>query len=236
MNHPVTQHSLDAQLTDARSILTHALDTYPERIALACSFGGPSGMVLLDLALQLEPKLPVFCIDTQLLFPETYSLVERVEKHYGITVEMVSPRRTVEQQAADHGAALWARNPDACCALRKVEPLQRYLKNFDAWLTAIRRDQTSARTTLQPVAWDEVNQVVKIAPMATWTEDDVWSYVQEHDIPVNTLHFEGYPSIGCTHCTRRVGADEDVRAGRWAGFDKTECGIHVISPELSNVR
>ena len=148
---------------------------------------------------------------------------------------MVSPRRTPEQQAADHGPALWAHNPDACCALRKVEPLQRYLKNYDAWLTAVRRDQTSSRSTLQRIAWDEGNQVMKIAPLAAWTEDDVWAYVQEHDIPVNTLHFEGYPSIGCTNCTRRVGTDEDVRAGRWAGFEKTECGIHVVSTELSNV-
>lgn len=231
------RHQLSGPVAAAQRTVAWAVDTYPERLTLACSFGGASGMVLLDLALQIDPHLPVFCIDTQLLFPETYSLIERVEARFGIEVELVRPLRTVDEQAADRGPALWARDPDACCNLRKVEPLQRYLRDYDAWLTGIRRDQTSSRTELERVAWDDDAQIVKIAPLATWTEDDVWAYVSEHDVPVNTLHFDGFPSIGCTHCTRRVAPEEHARAGRWAGFDKTECGIHVTSTELlSNVR
>jgi phosphoadenosine phosphosulfate reductase len=184
-------------------------------------------MVLLDLALRIEPRLAVFVIDTELLFPETYALIERAEKRYGITVERVRPAQSVAEQNAAYGDALWQRDPDACCDLRKVEPLREYLRNFDAWMTALRRDQGATRVDIPLRAWDETAQIFKVAPLADWTEADVWNYVQEHDVPVNTLHFDGYPSIGCIHCTRRVAPGEDARAGRWSGFAKTECGIHV---------
>jgi phosphoadenosine phosphosulfate reductase len=184
-------------------------------------------MVLLDLALRIEPRLNVFVIDTDLLFPETYALIDRVERKYGITVQRVHPAQSVAEQNAAHGDALWKRDPDACCDLRKVAPLRDYLRGFDAWMTALRRDQSDTRGEIPVRAWDEAAQVVKIAPLANWTEDDVWSYVRENDVPVNTLHYDGYPSIGCTHCTRRVAAGEHARAGRWSGFDKVECGIHV---------
>ena len=184
-------------------------------------------MVLLDLALQIEPSLNVFVADTELLFPETYALIERVERRYGITIERVRPGLSVPEQNAAFGDALWARDPDACCDLRKVQPLRDHLRSYDAWMTAIRRDQSITRTEIPIRSWDATAQIVKVAPLASWTEDDVWSYVAEHDVPVNTLHFDGYPSIGCTHCTRRVAAGEHARAGRWAGFNKVECGIHV---------
>jgi phosphoadenosine phosphosulfate reductase len=184
-------------------------------------------MVLLDLALKIEPSLNVFVVDTELLFPETYALIERVERRYGIAVERVRPLESVAVQNVTRGDALWARDPDACCDLRKVEPLRRHLRGFDAWMTAVRRDQSGTRTEIPRQAWDEPAQIVKVAPLADWTEADVWAYVQAHDVPVNTLHFDGYPSIGCTHCTRRVAAGEHARAGRWSGFDKVECGIHV---------
>lgn len=184
-------------------------------------------MVLLDLALKIEPQLNVFVVDTELLFPESYALIERVERRYGIAVERVRPLQNVAAQAVVYGDALWQRDPDACCDLRKVEPLQRHLASFDAWLTAVRRDQSPTRAAIPVREWDAQSNVVKVAPLVEWTESDVWSYVQAHDVPVNTLHFDGYPSIGCTHCTRRVAAGEDARAGRWAGFDKVECGIHV---------
>jgi phosphoadenosine phosphosulfate reductase len=184
-------------------------------------------MVLLDLALRIEPRLNVFVLDTELLFPETYALIDRVERQYGIAVERVRPQHTVAEQNALHGDALWARDPDACCDLRKVEPLQRYLRGFDAWMTAVRRDQSETRNEIALRAWDEKAQIVKVAPLADWTDADVWAYVEANGVPVNTLHFEGYPSIGCTHCTRRVAAGEHARAGRWSGFDKVECGIHV---------
>ena len=184
-------------------------------------------MVLLDLALKLETKLNVFVVDTELLFPETYALIERVERRYGITVERVRPAESVAVQNVTRGDALWARDPDACCDLRKVEPLRRHLRGFDAWMTAVRRDQSDTRVEIPVQFWDEKAQIVKVAPLAEWTEADVWAYVQANDVQVNTLHFDGYPSIGCTHCTRRVVAGEHARAGRWSGFDKVECGIHV---------
>lgn len=184
-------------------------------------------MVLLDLALKIEPGLNVFVADTELLFPETYALIDRVESRYGITIERVHPGLSVPEQNAAYGDALWARDPDACCDLRKVQPLREHLRAYDAWMTAVRRDQSRTRTGIPLRSWDATAQIVKVSPLAEWTEDDVWSYVAEHDVPVNTLHFDGYPSIGCTHCTRPVAAGEDARAGRWAGFNKVECGIHV---------
>jgi phosphoadenosine phosphosulfate reductase len=225
---PPVRREPGAPLATAQRVIAQAIESYPGRLTLACSFGGPSGMVLLDIALGLEPRLPVFCIDTELLFGETYALVRRVEERYGIHVDLVRPLQSVAEQAAVHGPALWARDPDACCALRKVEPLKRYLRGYDAWLTGLRRDQTDTRAHLQSVEWDDASQVVRVAPLATWTEDEVWGYVRDHGLEVNSLHFEGYPSIGCTHCTRPVSPTENARAGRWSGFDKTECGIHVF--------
>jgi phosphoadenosine phosphosulfate reductase len=184
-------------------------------------------MVLLDLTLRVEPQVNVFVIDTELLFPETYALIERVERRYGIAVERVQPALSVAAQNAVHGDALWQRDPDACCDLRKVEPLREHLRGYDAWLTAVRRDQSVSRADIPGRIWDQTAQVLKVAPLADWSESDVWAYVGEHDVPVNTLHFEGYPSLGCVHCTRRVAPGEHARAGRWAGFDKVECGIHV---------
>jgi phosphoadenosine phosphosulfate reductase len=224
---PPISTDLAAVAGQANATIQRTIDTFPGRTTLSCSFGGPSGMVLLDLALKFEPTLNVFVVDTELLFPETYALIERVERRYGIAVERVRPLQSVEAQNNTRGNALWERDPDACCDLRKVEPLRRHLRGFDAWMTAVRRDQAGTRTEIALQAWDEAAQIVKVAPLADWTEADVWAYVQAHDVPVNTLHFDGYPSIGCTHCTRRVAAGEHARAGRWSGFDKVECGIHV---------
>jgi phosphoadenosine phosphosulfate reductase len=224
---PPISTDLAAAVGTANDTIQRTIETYPGRTTLSCSFGGPSGMVLLDLALKIDPNLNVFVVDTELLFPETYALIERVERRYGIAVERVRPAQSVAVQNAVHGDALWQRDPDACCDLRKVEPLRVHLRGFDAWLTAVRRDQSETRSEIPLQAWDEAAQIVKVAPLADWSETDVWTYVQAHDVPVNTLHFDGYPSIGCTHCTRRVAAGEHARAGRWAGFDKVECGIHV---------
>jgi phosphoadenosine phosphosulfate reductase len=215
------------RLAEARTIVARTVDTFPGHVALSVSFGGASGMALLDLALQVDRSIRVFFVDTELLFPETYALVRRVEERYGINVEAVKPRLTVAQQNAVRGDALWARDPDACCAARKVEPLHRYLADVDAWMTGVRREQSSTRSALPITGWNEANTVVKVAPLADWTRDDVWAYVAEHDVPVNTLLHEGYQSIGCTHCTVRTAPGDDERAGRWAGFAKTECGIHA---------
>ncbi len=210
----------------ARAIIARTLETFPGRVALSVSFGGASGMALLDLTMQIDPRTRVFFVDTELLFPETYALVRRVEQRYGITVDAVKPRATVAEQNATHGDALWSRDPDACCELRKVEPLRRYLADVDAWMTGVRREQSATRAWLPLTAWNESSGVVKVAPLADWTRADVMAYNAEHDVPVNTLLYEGYQSLGCTHCTVRASAD-DERAGRWPGFAKTECGIHA---------
>ncbi len=210
----------------APDILRWAFDEFGDRITLACSFGGPSGMVLLDMATKIRPNLRVFYIDTEVLFPETYELAEQAAKRYGIEPLAFRPLLTIDQQAAEHGDALWSRDPDACCAIRKVEPNRRALKGMDAWISGLRRDQGGTRADTPVVGPDTKFGVVKVNPLVQWTEKDVWRYIVENNVPYNPLHDRGYPSIGCTHCTRPAGDGEDSRAGRWEGFDKTECGLH----------
>jgi phosphoadenosine phosphosulfate reductase len=156
--------------------------------------------------------------------------VDRVEQRYGITVERVYPLNSPEEQERVHGPALWEKNPDQCCNLRKVEPLRRKLGELRAWITSIRRDQTAARASAGKVEWDEKFGLVKINPIADWSSRQVWQYLRQHDVPYNALHEQNYPSIGCTHCTRAVRPGEDPRAGRWSGSSKTECGLHIIQP------
>ena len=167
-----------------------------------------------------------FTLDTGLLFPETYALWRRVEAHFGLTIRAVRPVQSVAQQAAAHGDALWSREPDRCCAFRKVEPLRRHLAGADAWITAIRRDQTPARAAARAVEPDPLHGLVKVNPLVAWSADEVAAYVRTHDVPVNPLHARGYPSIGCWPCTSPVADGEDPRAGRWRGRGKTECGLH----------
>jgi phosphoadenosine phosphosulfate reductase len=222
---------VQAEKWSAEEVLRWAFKHYP-RIEMASGFG-VEGMVLIDIASRLTSKLKVFTLDTEFLFPETYALIDRVEQRYGIQVERLYSELTPEEQAATHGEALWSRNPDQCCNLRKVEPLRRKMATLDAWITAIRRDQSSARADAGKIQWDSKFQVVKVNPLADWTKQDIWNYVFRHDVPYNPLHDQNYPSIGCSHCTRAVRPGEDSRAGRWAGFSKTECGLHVDTPELA---
>jgi phosphoadenosine phosphosulfate reductase len=207
-------------------VLRWAFASFGQDVAMATGFG-VEGMVLLDIASRLNPDLKVFTGDTDFLFPETYDLIDRVEKRYGIKVERLYSALTPEQQEQAHGPDLWKRNPDQCCSLRKVEPLRRKLAELSAWITAIRRDQTSVRAAAHKIEWDPKFGLVKINPIADWTKPMVWNYVRKHDVPYNPLHDNNFPSIGCTHCTRAVQPGEDSRAGRWAGFQKTECGLHA---------
>ena len=211
---------------NAERVLCEALEAYRGRIVLACSFGGPSGMVLVDLVMKLERSVPVFYLDTGLLFAETYALIERVRERYGIDPVAVVPELDVAAQAKRYGEALWARDPDACCDIRKVEPQRAFLSQYDAWITGVRREQSTTRYDI-PFVEPDGRGLAKIAPLADWSERDVWSYIAAHDVPYNPLNDRGYPSLGCTHCTRAVAPGEDSRAGRWPGFAKTECGIHV---------
>jgi phosphoadenosine phosphosulfate reductase len=213
-------------------VLAWAFSAYGEGIALATGMG-VEGMALLDMAHRINPNVKVFTGDTEFLFPETYDLIERVESRYGITVERLYSDLTPDDQEAVYGKALWASDPDQCCNVRKVEPLRRKLATLDAWITAIRRDQTSARAAIRKIDWDPKFDLVKISPLADWTREKVWSYVLENDVPYNPLHDRNYPSIGCTHCTRAVLPGEDHRAGRWSGSGKVECGLHTTDSKPS---
>ena len=213
----------------AEEILDWALHRFDGKIEMASGFG-PEGMVLIDMAAQLRPDLRVFTLDTGLLFPETYALMDEVEERYGIQVERLAPALSVEVQEREHGPALWTRDPDGCCAMRKIQPLRRKLATLDAWITAIRRDQTRARAGAQKVEWDPKFGLIKINPLCDWTTEMVWQYVRDNDVPYNPLHDEGFPSIGCWPCTRAVRPGEDPRAGRWSGLGKTECGLHQGVP------
>jgi phosphoadenosine phosphosulfate reductase len=211
----------------AEAVLLWAKEQFAPDISLACSFGGPSGMVLVDLAARVDLGAEIFYLDTNLLFPETYAVRDAVAERYGLNPVGYQSQLTLEEQAREHGEALWLSDPDRCCYLRKVEPNERALAGKRAWISGIRRDQSSTRRSVPIVEWDDGFGLVKLNPLATWSEADIWAYIRDNDLTYNSLHDDGYPSIGCIPCTRRVAPGEDPRAGRWAGFEKTECGIHV---------
>jgi phosphoadenosine phosphosulfate reductase len=223
----VADFSEHLEYLSAQEIVAEAVDHYRGRLAVSCSFGGASGMVLVDMALKADPSVAVIYVDTDFLFPETYATVKAVEQRYGIKALAFRSAVSVAAQEHLHGPALWERDPDACCAIRKVEPMRTALANFDAYLTGLRRDQSETRRETPLVQWDAKFALLKINPLASWTERDVWSYIMKHDLPYNPLHDQGYPSIGCTNCTRAVLPGEDPRAGRWSGTGKIECGLHV---------
>lgn len=212
----------------AQEILAWAIQAYRGRIVLACSFGGPTGMVALDMAMRIDSSLPVYVLDTGLLFSQTYELIARVRDHYGIEPIVVKPRLSLDEQRDAYGDALWKRDPDLCCSLRKVEPQRAFLAGYAAWISAIRRDQTADRRATRSVVWDPVSERIKVSPFLEWTEADVWQYIRAHAVPYSELHDLGYPSAGCTPCTRAVGPGEGARDGRWPGCRKTECGLHVV--------
>ena len=210
----------DLEDLPAEEVVAWGLERFHPQIALACSFQQEES-VLLDMLFGAEPEARVFALDTHVLFPETYAIWDVVEKRYGTTIERFEGP-TLEQQAAEHGDALWERDPNACCAIRKVEPLGRALESLDAWITGVRREQSPTRASARKVEWDAAHGLWKINPLADWTDRDVWRRIHERDLPYNLLHDRGYASIGCTHCTR-PGAG---REGRWSTSDKTECGLH----------
>jgi len=212
----------------AEDVLRWAFATFNREVAIASAFG-LEGMVLIDIASRISPQFRVFTIDTGFLFPETYDLMARVEKHYRIKLERVYSVLSPEEQQNLYGSRLWARDPNLCCTIRKVEPLKSKLTELRAWITGIRCDQTAVRAAANKVEWDSNFERVKINPLVDWTPEKVWDYICQYHVPYNPLHDRGYPSIGCTHCTRAVKPGEDPRAGRWSDFQKTECGLHVPS-------
>jgi phosphoadenosine phosphosulfate reductase len=221
------QLSREFETYSPQRVMEWAVQTYRPRLVVSCSFGGSTGMAIVDMVMKIDRSVPVAYLDTGLLFAETYELIETIAKRYGIDPVAIVPPQTVDQQNAAHGDALWARDPQRCCDLRKVEPQRAFLHDYDAWITGLRRDQSETRQATPVVSWDTKFNMAKICPLATWDERAVWGYLQANGVPYNPLLTRGYASIGCTHCTRPIDAGEDARAGRWSGFDKTECGLHV---------
>lgn len=211
-----------------QDVVAFALERYSPRIILACSFGAED-VALVDMIHRLNPRIPLFYLDTDFLFTETYALRDRLVEKYGLLPEQVVQVKsllTPAAQAAEYGEALWSRDPDQCCRLRKVEPLTRMLAGYDAWITGIRRDQAPTRAEAGLVEWDRKFNLVKFNPLAKWTSTDVWTYLRLYEVPYNPLHDRNYPSIGCTYCTSPVLPGEDPRSGRWKDRSKIECGLH----------
>lgn len=210
---------------DARQVLAWAVETFGERLLVASSLG-PQTTIVLDLLHRMGRSVRTVFLDTDLHFPETYALKRTLETRYGIEIEAARPALDVAEQAARFGPALWETQPDRCCALRKVEPLRELLGGAEAWITGLRRSQGRARSQTQTVEWDEQYGLVKINPLAGWSRAQVERYTRVHELPRNGLREQGYTSVGCWPCTRPA-TDDDERSGRWAGFAKTECGLHL---------
>jgi phosphoadenosine phosphosulfate reductase len=214
----------ELELAPAEDIVEWAAETFGDRFAITSSMGDA---VLAHLASRVVPGIDVVFLDTGYHFAETIGTRDAVELTLPVRMLSIEPKQTVAEQDAQYGERLFERDPDLCCALRKVQPLQEALAGYDAWATGLRRAETHARVIAPVIGWDERKQKVKVSPLARWTDEQVERYIARHDVLVNPLQQDGYPSIGCWPCTRRVAPGEDKRAGRWAGQDKTECGIHV---------
>lgn len=215
-----------------QDVLAWAMETYGAKLTMATAFGA-EGCVLMAMMAGLRDErglaVPdIFNLDSGYQFQETMDLKARIEARYGIAIRFVSSAESVAEWEARNNGPVYTHNPQSCCHARKVVPLQSAVQGFDAWIAAIRRDQTPERAG-QPIVGLEskFENLVKINPLANWTKDQVWDYVREHDVPTNPLHAQGFPSIGCWPCTRAVAAGEDDRAGRWANFDQRECGLHL---------
>ncbi|OPY68795.1 MAG: Thioredoxin-dependent 5'-adenylylsulfate reductase [Syntrophorhabdaceae bacterium PtaU1.Bin034] len=208
-----------------------------DRIALASSLGAED-QVLTHMVASIKPDARIFILDTGRFHPETYDLIDQTMKRYGIRYQILFPAtRDVEEMESLYGPNLFyesIENRKKCCAIRKVKPLRRILSTLDTWITGLRKDQAVTRGTIEKIEWDEANGLIKLNPLADWSEKDVWDYIRKHDIPYNTLHDQGFPSIGCAPCTRAVLPGEDVRAGRWwwETPEQKECGLHLTGGRL----
>jgi phosphoadenosine phosphosulfate reductase len=215
---------LDFEAMTAEEVLTWAHGEFGERLCLTCSWQRQSS-VLVHMVAELGLDVPVIELNTQLFFRETYETRDRLVERY--TLRLIEPEMlSVAEQHLREGQNLWERDPDRCCQIRKVDPLERALEPFDAWISGIRREQALTRADAQKVEWSERFGVWKVNPIVDWDAKRVHAYVVVNEIPYNPLHDMGYPSIGCIPCTRPVRRGEDERAGRWAGADKIECGLH----------
>lgn len=221
------------------AVIAWAAQRFAGRLVVSSSFGNPEGTALLHMVAQTAPSLPVAWVNTGFLFPETRAFREELADRLGLQVVELVPRLSPEDQAQAYGPALWERDPDLCCQLRKVEPLFTWLQGYDGWMTAIRRGQTPNRAQVQVLEDHRLPSadgsrpgkvITKINPLAAWSREQVWRYLEAHQLPYNPLLDQGYTSLGCVQCTRRVavaGSRQDDRSGRWWGQGKTECGLHT---------
>ena len=213
----------ELELAPAETIIEWAVATFGDRFCVTSSM---ADAVLAHLASTVAPGIDVVFLDTGYHFAETLGTRDAVASTLPVNVVNVTPEQTVAEQDATYGKDLFNRDPDLCCSLRKVEPLSRLLSGYDAWATGLRRAETKNRVMAPVVGWDEKKRKVKVSPLARWSDDDVDRYISKNNILVNPLQYDGYPSIGCWPCTRRVAPGDDARSGRWSGTGKTECGIH----------
>jgi phosphoadenosine phosphosulfate reductase len=218
------QGAAELEGASATEILTWADDALGHRVVVASSM---QEAVVIDLAAQVRPGFDVVFLDTGYHFAQTLLLRDAVAAKYDVRLINALPGQTVEAQDAQYGERLHDRNPDLCCYLRKVTPLNTVLGLYDGWVTGVRRGETETREDVAPIEWDERRQMVKINPIADWTDEEVAAYIEQRDILVNLLRTEGYGSIGCAPCTARIQPGQDSRAGRWSGTTKSECGIHL---------
>ena len=218
------QAAADLADASAEEVIRWATDTFGDRICITSSM---TDAVIIHLASAVKPGIDVVFLDTGYHFPETVGTRDAVDVVYPVRLLNITPSRTVAEQDAELGPRLFGRNPDLCCYLRKVEPLERALKNYDAWITGVRRDETNSRRSTKVVEWDDRREMVKVNPIVGWSGKQVDEFIAEQGVLVNPLVYDGYPSIGCATCTARVEPGADPRSGRWAGTGKTECGIHV---------
>lgn len=211
---------------DSLEIIKWAYQTYGDEIVYACSFGA-EGIVLIDMIHKVKKDAKIIFLDTDFHFKETYTLIDQVKQRYpSLKIELIKPALTPEEQAEAHGPELWKRNPDLCCKIRKLVPLEQKLNQHLAWISGLRREQSPSRANTQFVNQDRRFQSIKICPLIHWTEEEIWMYIDLHQLPYNVLHDQNYPSIGCEYCTKPVLKGEDTRSGRWANTNKTECGLH----------
>jgi phosphoadenosine phosphosulfate reductase len=222
----ISEASMQLEKASPQQILQWAVNRFAPKFTMATAFG-PEGMCILHMLADLAPETPVFNLDTGYQFAETLELRERVKQKYGIEVELKRPKLSVAEYEAANGGPVYATDPNRCCFDRKIAVLHEAAAGFDAWASAIRRDQSPDRAKAPIVGWDKKFGLVKVSPLANWTKKEVWSLISKEDIPYNPLHDVGFTSIGCQPCTRNVMPGEDERAGRWSGFAKTECGLHT---------
>ena len=221
----IAQLARDFETRRVEELLEWAVAEFAPRLAMTSSFGA-EGVVLIDKLARIAPDVPIIYLDTGFQFPETDEFKERLRARYNLNIIEHRAALSVTEQAVVYGDRLYARDPDLCCRLRKVEPLRQALKGFDAWIAALRRDQSPTRAGIDLIEWNARHELVKLNPLAAWTRQQVWDYIVKHDLPYHPLYDEGYASIGCAPCTRRTEAGAHERSGRWNGLTKLECGIH----------